>query len=191
MIVLVKKFNPNSKGVVRFSTTTTRTFHCRLQLSNVILVVPWVRLRSPFAALRTVPVDQMADWRFNKSWSSVLTRLTGKAVSVLVWTGMEFELVFTDSGTVIPCSLTPIVLSERLMDKTPSGICSGTDRLFDKLDAFPYLLESLLSFGWYLSRCCRSEEDVSCSCKKKKRNISKTITHLIFPPIPHKYSMQN
>ena len=77
----------------------------------------------------------------------MLTRLTGEAVSVLVLTGMEFEIVFTDSGTVIPCSLTPIALSERLMYKTASGICSGTDRLFEKLDAFPDLLELWLSFG--------------------------------------------
>ena len=77
----------------------------------------------------------------------MLTRLTGKAVSVLVLTGMEFELVFTDSETVITCSLTPTALSERLMDKTASGICSGTDRLFDKSDAVPDLLESWLSFG--------------------------------------------
>ena len=97
-------------------------------------------MSSFIGACRIVPAGQMADRIFNKSWSFVLSKLTSEAVSILSFTGIETESVASVSGMIVPCSLTFLVFSERVIDETARSIFFREYRLFSNSDASPDLL---------------------------------------------------
>ena len=154
-LITFQKFNPNIKEFARFSAKNSGTFHCRLSLGNVIVAIPWIRMSSPFAAWRMVPARYTVDWILNDSWNSVLLTLRANPTK---WSNTLKQFVgklptnclsvFDHFVKLLLKGLTPIALSETLMNETKSSICCGRDRLFDKLDASLIRYSHHRLFGW-------------------------------------------
>ena len=106
----------------------------------------------------------MADRIFNKSCSFVLSKLTSEAVSILSFTGIETESVASVSGMIVPCSLTFLEFSERVIDETARSIFCREYCLFNNSDVSPDLLPLPISLPSAVCVClfCR----FFCKCEE-------------------------